>query len=117
MFSLTLSFILAKDCVNLNIFTVVLLIVCQMTKYIVLTVQCFYLQKNKGPPVLLSTRYKIVVIIFHKNQRVNIGNQHYKEAAYLTTGIIEKFEELQNITSHQIDETLKERQMKCPKIV
>ena len=67
-------------CVNLNIFTVALFIVCHMTQCIVLTMQFFYLRRNKGPSVLLSTRYKRVVIISHKNQRLNIGNQYHKDA-------------------------------------
>ena len=44
-----LSFMRAKDCVNLNIFTVALFIVCQTTQCIVLAVQCFYARGNKDP--------------------------------------------------------------------
>ena len=67
-----------------------------MTQYIVLTVQCFHLLRN---------------------QRLNIGNQYHKDATLLPPGIIEKFEEPHNIIPHEIDETLKKRQMKYPKIV
>ena len=64
-----------------------------------------------------STRYKRVTKTFHKNQRLTIGNQYHKDATNVTPRIIEKFEEPYNIITHQIDETLKERQMKYPKIV
>ena len=60
MFSLKLSFMSARDCVNLNIFTVALFIVWQTTHCIVLTVQYLYLPRNKGPSVLLSTKNKRV---------------------------------------------------------
>ena len=76
--SLKLSFMGAIDHVNLNIFTVALFIECQMTHFIVLTVQCFYLRRNKGPSVLLSTRVKRVSITFHENERLNLGNQFEK---------------------------------------
>ena len=76
--SLKLSFMGAIDHVNLNIFTVALFIECQMTHFIVLTVQCFYLRRNKGPSVLLSTRVKRVSIAFHENERLNLGNQFEK---------------------------------------
>ena len=99
-----LSFMSEKDCVNWNIFTIALFIVCQITQCIVLTVQCFYLRRNKGPSVLLSTRYKIVAITFHKNHRLNIGNQYHNDTTNLASGIIEKFEEPHNIIPHQIHE-------------
>ena len=70
----------AKDRSNLYIFTVALFIVCQMKQCIVLKVQCFYLRRSKGPLVLLSTRDKRIVIIFHEIQRLNIGNQYKKDA-------------------------------------
>ena len=43
-------------------------------------------------------------ITFHKNQRLNLGNYHHKENPH-------------NIFSYQIDETLKERQMRYQKII
>ena len=48
MSSLKLSFMSAKNCVHLNIFTVALFIICQATQCIVLSVQHFYLRRNKG---------------------------------------------------------------------
>ena len=59
-------------------------------------------------------RDKRIAIVFHKNQRLNIGNQYQKDTTYLAPGIIEKFE--YNVISHQIDETVKEGQMKHQKI-
>ena len=87
-----------------------------MTQCIVLTVQCSYLRRNKGPSVLFSTRYKRVVVTFPDNQRLNIGSEYHKNATQVALGIIEKFEEPHNIIPHQIDETLKERQIKYSKI-
>ena len=113
MLSPKLSFMRAKDRVNLNIFTVALFTVSQMMQCILLTVQCFYLRRNKGTLVLLSTKYKRVAIVFHKSQRWNIRKQYHKDAP----GVIDNFEEPHNIIPHQIDETLKELQMKCSKIV
>ena len=72
-------------------------------------VQCFYLRRSKAPSVLLSTKDKIIAITFHKNQLLNIRNQYHKDAT--------KFEEPHNITPQQIDDTLKERQIKYQKIV
>ena len=69
----------AKDRANLYIFTVVLFIVSQMKQCIVLKVLCFYLRRSKGPLVLLSTRDKRIAKIFHKIQRLNIGNQYKKD--------------------------------------
>ena len=69
----------AKECANLYNFTVALFIVCQMRQYIVLKVLYFYLQRSKGPLVLLSARDNIA-IIFHEIQRLNIGNQYKKDA-------------------------------------
>ena len=77
-------------------------IVCQTTQCIILIVQWFYLRRNKGPFVLLSARVKKVAIKFHKNQKLNVGNQFHKNAVKV---------------AYQIDETLKELQMKYPKIV
>ena len=70
----------AKDRGNLNIFTAALFTVFQMTQCIVLTVQCFYLQRSKGPSVLLSARDKRITITFHENQRLNIRNQYHKDS-------------------------------------
>ena len=68
MLSLKLSFMSSKDRKNLNILTVALLKLCQMKQCIVLTVQYFYLQRNKSPfPVLLSTRDEGVAIAFYEN--------------------------------------------------
>ena len=69
--SLKLSFMSPKHPGNLNIFTAALFIVYQMTQYIVLTVQCFDLRRNKVFSVLLST------ITFHKNQILNIENPYH----------------------------------------
>ena len=80
MLSLKLSFVSAKDRVNWNIFTLALLIVCQLTQCIVLIVQCFYLRRNKGLSVLLSAKDKRVAISFHENQRLNLGIQYHKDA-------------------------------------
>ena len=77
--------------------------------------QCFYFWRSKGHLVLLSTRDKRIAIAFHKNQRLNIGDQYQKDATQLAPGIIEKFE--YNMIPHQIDKTVKERQMKYQKIV
>ena len=78
MLSPKLSFIRAKDRVNLYIITAALFTLCQMTQCIVLKVQCFYLWRSKGPLVLLSTKDKTIVIKFHENQRLNLGNQYKK---------------------------------------
>ena len=91
----------AKDPGNLNIFTVALFTVFQMTQCIVLIVQCFYLQRSKGPSVLLSARDKRITITFHENQRLNIRNLYHKDG-------ITEFEAPHNIIPHQIAETLKE---------
>ena len=97
----------AKGRVNLNIFTLALFIVCQMTQCILLKSQCFYLRRNKGPLVLLSTRNKRIAITLHENQRlileINI------KRGYMVSP--------HNIIPHQIDETVKKRQMKYQKIV
>ena len=69
-----LSFVSSKDCVTLNISTVSLFIVCQTAQCTVLTKKCFYLQRNKGPSALLSTKDKNVTIILQKNQRLNLEN-------------------------------------------
>ena len=63
-----------------NIFTVALFIACQMTQCVALKMQCFRLQRNKGPSALLWTSYIRVSITFHKNQGLNIGNQYHKGA-------------------------------------
>ena len=91
IFSLKLFFVSAKDPVNLNIFTVALLIVCQMTQCMVLTVKCFYLRRNKGPSVLWQAKFKRVAMISNKSQRLNIGSKHHKDATQVASGIIEKF--------------------------
>ena len=64
-----------------------------------------------------ATRYKRVAKTLHKKQRLNIGNQYHNNATYLAPGTMDKFEEPHNIIPHQIDETLKERQIKYPRIV
>ena len=74
-----LSLVRAKDRVNLNIFTVALFKVCYMMHCIVLTVQFFYLRRNKDTSVLLSTIDKRVAMKFHENQRLNPGNQYHKD--------------------------------------
>ena len=94
----------AKDRANLNLFTVALFI-CQATQHIVLSVQYFYLRRNKGPSVLSSARYKRVSIAFQNYQRLNIGNQYHTDVTQVPLGIIEKFEEPHNIFPHQTDET------------
>ena len=58
---------------------------------------------------------KRIAIAFHENQRLNIGNQYQKDTTQLAPGIIENFE--YNIIPRQIDETVKERQIKYQKIV
>ena len=105
MLSLKLSFMSAKDRANLNLFTVALFIICQATQHIVLSVQYFYLRRNKGPSVLSSARYKRVSIAFQNYQRLNIGNQYHTDVTQVPLGIIEKFEEPHNIFPHQTDET------------
>ena len=77
MLSLKLSFRIAKDCINLNIFTLALFTVCQRTHCTALTTQCFYLRKNKGASVLLLTMHKRVAMTFCKSQRLNAGNQYH----------------------------------------
>ena len=79
MLSLELSFLSAKDRVNLNILTVTLFTVCHTTQCFVLVKQCFYLWRNKGLSLMLSTRNKRVAITFHENQRLNLGNQYHKD--------------------------------------
>ena len=71
MLSLKLSFMSAKDRVNLNIFSVTLFILWQRNQCIVLTVQCFYLWRNKAPSVFLST--------IRENRILNPGNQYHKD--------------------------------------
>ena len=66
-----------------NIFTVALLIACQMMQCVALSMQYFRLRRNEGPSVLLWTSYIRVSIAFHKNQGLNIGNQYHKGAARL----------------------------------
>ena len=51
----------SKDCVNLNIFAVALLVVWLTSQCIVLTGQCFCLWRSKGPLVLLPARDRSVV--------------------------------------------------------
>ena len=70
----------SKDRANLYIFKVALFIVCQMMQVIVLKVQCFYFWRRERPAVLLSTRDKRITITLHENQRLNVGNQHHKDA-------------------------------------
>ena len=93
MLSLKLSSMSAKYPVKLNIITAALFMVCHMTQCIVLTVQCFYLRRNKGHSVLLSTKFKRAAISFHRIRKSNIGNHYHKYATYLVPGIMEKFEE------------------------
>ena len=80
MLSLKLSFVSAKDCTNLYIFTAALFTVCQMTHCIALNVQCFNLRRSKDTLVLLSTRDKRIVLTFHEDQSLNIGNPYQKDA-------------------------------------
>ena len=80
MLFLELSFICVKDRVNFNVLTVALFIVNQATQCIECSVQCFYLQRKKGPLVLFSTRDKRVAIKFHENQIINIGSQYQEDA-------------------------------------
>ena len=60
-FSLKLSFMNAKDHVNLNIFLVALFIVCLTTQCVVLTVQCFFLRRNIGPSFFCQQRIKVLL--------------------------------------------------------
>ena len=69
----------------------------------------FLFSEKQRSLVLFSIRDKKIAITFHEHQILNIGNQYQKD------GIIEKFE--YNNIPHQIDETVKERQMKYQKIV
>ena len=69
-----------KDRANLYNFIVALFIVFHMTQCIVLKVQCFYLRRSICSLDLLSKRDKKIAITFHKNQRLNIGNQYRKGA-------------------------------------
>ena len=76
-----------KDRVNLIIFTLALFIVSQSMQFIVLAVQCFDLQGNKDPSVLLPTKDKRITIIFQENHfyqsqchLLNLGNQYHKGA-------------------------------------
>ena len=75
MLSIKLFIMGTKDCVNLNILVVTLFTICQTPQCIALAVQCFYLRKNKGSLVHLSTRDKRVAIPFYQNQRLSLGNQ------------------------------------------
>ena len=81
----------AKYRVNLGIFAVALFVVCKTTKCIILIRQWFCLRRRKGPSVLLSARAKMVAIKFHKNQKLNLGNQYHKDAINVTPETIEKF--------------------------
>ena len=67
----------AKGHVNLSMFTVALLTV--------LTMRCSYLQRNKSPSNVLSTMDKRVIITFHQNQRLNLGNQYNKDVKYVAS--------------------------------
>ena len=80
MLPLKLSFMSAKGRINLNDFTVALFTACHMTQCIVLKVQYLYLQRSKGPSVLLSISDIRVAITFHENQILNIENQYHKDA-------------------------------------
>ena len=69
------------------IFTLALFIVSQAMQCIVLAVQCFDLQGNKDPSVLLPTKDKRITIIFQENHfylnqshLLNLGNQYHKGA-------------------------------------
>ena len=77
--------------------------VFQMKQCILLTMQYFHLPRNIGPLVLSSTRFKRVTIKFHKNQRLNIGNQYHKDVTLIINGIIEKFDEPRDVIPHQIN--------------
>ena len=46
----------------------------------VLKVQCSYFRIIKGPLVLLSKRDKMIAIMPHESQSLNIGNQYQKDA-------------------------------------
>ena len=66
----------SRDRVNLNIFTIALF-TARMSDD---TINCFVLQGNKDPLVLLSSWDKKIAITFHENQIVNLRNQYHKEA-------------------------------------
>ena len=109
----------AEDRVNLNGKHLCSSFAYGMSDDTVYCIDCatFNLWKNKGPQLVLSKWDKKVTTTFHKNQRLNIANQYHKDATQVAPGIIQTSEEPHNITPNQIHGTLKERQMKYPKIV
>ena len=64
--------------------------ICKDFRSIALAVQYFYLRENKDPWVLLSVKDKMVVITFHENRILNLGNQYHNDATQVVPGIIEK---------------------------
>ena len=71
MISLTQSFMSAKDHAKDHVY---------LYSSFVLKVQCFYFRIIKGPLVLLSKRDKMIAIMLHESQNLNIGNQYQKDA-------------------------------------
>ena len=53
----------------------------------------------------------------HEKQTLHIGNKYHDDATKEASGIITKFEELNNTVPYQTNDTLKERQKTYPKIV
>ena len=68
--SLKLSIMSAKDRLKSNIVPVTLFIVWKRTQCTVLTVQCFYIRRNKGPSVLLSAKNKRVAIKLYEKPKI-----------------------------------------------
>ena len=53
----------------------------------------------------------------HEKQTLHIGNKYHDDATKEASGIITKFEELNNTVPYQTNDTLKDRQKTYPKIV
>ena len=119
MQSLKLSFTSAENRVNLNIFTVTLLTVCQMTQCIVLIMQFLYLWRSKGLGSVVNKWKKVCHNIPRKpdtESRELLSKRCYIGSPWNHR----KFEESLNIPHiipQHLDETLNEQQTKYPKIV
>ena len=68
--SLKLSIMSVKDRWKSNIVPVTLFIVWKRTQCTALTVQCFYIRRNKGPSVLLSAKNKRVAIKLYEKPKI-----------------------------------------------
>ena len=72
--------------------------------------------KRRALGSFVNTGYKSWNNI-HEKQTLHIGNKYHDDATKEASGIITKFEELNNTVPYQTNDTLKERQKTYPKIV